>query len=372
MSDFPRITRRGFNAALAAGGLAAFGPATLRPATAATDVYWMGWQGYDECFHATDYLEKNDITFNTTYINSNEEVLTKLQGGGLGKYDVTTMYFGYMHLMAQNGLIEPIDEDRVQVLVEDKILPEFRRLDALVWDGRLWGIPWTWGTVPMMYDPVALPTPPARWKDLWDPKYQNKIVMIQEPVGTLYVWIPAITGNRTPNLSTHAQVKETIDALINLKKNHARAMAQSFGEAADMFARNEVTVSALGWEAMVGFAAEKGKTITFHIPEEGTMMFMDCLVIPARAPNRDVAYDLTNVCTSVEGQLKLAEILGQAVVNLDAISEVAQENRDMYRYDDMSQISRKATLHPVPPLEPDGTHATFDDMIEEYERLLRA
>ena len=372
MSDSPRFTRRGFNAALAAGGLAAFAPAALRPAFAATDVYWIGWQGYDECFHATDYLEANGITFNTTYINSNEEVLTKLQAGGLGKYDITTMYFGYLHLMAQSGLIQPIDESKLQVLVEERILPEFRRLDALVWDGKLWGCPWTWGTLPMMYDPVALPTPPARWKDLWEPQYKDKIVMIHDPLGNLYVWIPAITGNRTPNFSTHAQVKETIDALIDLKKNHARAMAQSYGEAADMFARNEVIVSALGWEAVVGFAAEKGKEITFHIPEEGTLMFMDCLVIPTDAPNRDVAYDLANVCTSVEGQLKLAGDLGQAVVNLDAIPMVAQENRDMYRYDDMSQISQKATLHPMPPLEADGTHATFDDMIEEYERLLKA
>ena len=115
MSDSPRFSRRRFNAALAAGGLAAFAPAAMRPPFAATDVYWMGWQGYDECFHATDYLEANGITFNTTYINSNEEVLTKLQAGGLGKYDVTTMYFGYLHLMAQSGLIEPIDEGKVQV-----------------------------------------------------------------------------------------------------------------------------------------------------------------------------------------------------------------------------------------------------------------
>ena len=123
-----RFTRRRFNTALAAGGLAAFGPVALRPSFAATDVYWMGWQGYDECFHATDYLEANGVTFNTTYINCpNEEVLTKLQAGGLGKYDITTMYFGYLHLMAQSGLIQPIDEGKVQVLVEDKILPEFRR-----------------------------------------------------------------------------------------------------------------------------------------------------------------------------------------------------------------------------------------------------
>ena len=64
--------------ALGAGAFAVSGGLGLRPAAAATDVYWIGWQGYDECFHATDYIETNDIAFNTTYINSNEEVITKL------------------------------------------------------------------------------------------------------------------------------------------------------------------------------------------------------------------------------------------------------------------------------------------------------
>lgn len=366
------LSRRQVNAGLlAAGAAAATSALPIRPARAATDIYWMGWQGYDDCFHATDYLTSNDITFNTTYINSNEEVITKLQAGGLGKYDITTMYFGYLQIMAQAGLIEPIDESKVDALVGGHIVPEFLSQDAIRWDGKLYGVPWTWGTLPCMYDPAAIQAP-KRWKDLWNEEFKGKIVMIHDPLGNLFVWIPAITGNYTPQLTTHAQLKETIDALIDLKKNHARAMAQGYGEAADMFARNEVVVSALGWEAMVGFAAEKGKVIDFEIPEEGTLMFMDCLVIPARAPHRDIAYDLANVCLSLDGQKLLAANLGQAIVNLEAVPLVAQENRDMYRYDDMSVISQKAHLYPMPPSESDGAHATFDEMLEEYERLLKA
>lgn len=366
------LSRRQVNAGLlAAGAAAATSALPIRPARAATDIYWMGWQGYDDCFHATDYLTSNDITFNTTYINSNEEVITKLQAGGLGKYDITTMYFGYLQIMAQAGLIEPIDESKVDALVGGHIVPEFLSQDAIRWDGKLYGVPWTWGTLPCMYDPAATQAP-KRWKDLWNEEFKGKIVMIHDPLGNLFVWIPAITGNYTPQLTTHAQLKETIDALIDLKKNHARAMAQGYGEAADMFARNEVVVSALGWEAMVGFAAEKGKVIDFEIPEEGTLMFMDCLVIPARAPHRDIAYDLANVCLSLDGQKLLAANLGQAIVNLEAVPLVAQENRDMYRYDDMSVISQKAHLYPMPPSESDGAHATFDEMLEEYERLLKA
>lgn len=357
--------------AVGAGAFAATGGLGLRPAAAATDVYWIGWQGYDECFHATDYIETNGITFNTTYINSNEEVITKLQAGGVGQYDVSTMYFGYVQMMAAAGLIDPIDESKIDVLTEGTLISQFLDKDALRWDGKLYGVPWTWGTLPCMYDPAAT-TPPARWKDLWNEEYRGKIVMIHDPLGNLYVWIPAITGNYNPELTTHAQLKETIDAMIDLKKNHARAMAQSYGEAADMFARNEVTVSALGWEAMVGFAAEKGKVIDFQIPEEGTLMFMDCLIIPKSAPHPDIAYDLANICLSIPGQELLAANLGQAITNTAAVPLVSEENREMYRYDDMAVISEKARLYPMPPLESDGTHATYDDMLEEYERLLQA
>jgi spermidine/putrescine-binding protein len=372
LQGYAPISRRHVGrVAFGGAALAATGGMLVRPAAAATDVYWIGWQGYDECFHATDYIASNDIAFNTTYINSNEEVITKLQAGGIGKYDVSTMYFGYVQIMAAAGLIEPIDESKVDVLVEGTLIKEFLEKDALRYDGQLYGVPWTWGTLPCMYDPAAT-TPPARWKDLWNEEYKGKIVMIHDPLGNLYVWIPAITGNYSPNLTTHAQLTETIDALIDLKKNHARAMAQSYGEAADMFARDEVVVSALGWEAMVGFAAEKDKVIDFQIPEEGTLMFMDCLIIPKDAPHPEIAYDLANICLSTTGQELLAANLGQAITNTAAVPLVAQANRDMYRYDDMSVISEKAHLYPMPPLESDGEHATFDEMLEEYERLLKA
>jgi spermidine/putrescine-binding protein len=369
---FMPLSRRQFGRGALGGAALAAAGGLARPAAAATDVYWIGWQGYDECFHATDYLTGSDITFNTTYINSNEEVITKLQAGGLGQYDIATMYFGYVQIMAAAGLIDPIDESKIEVLVEGTLIPEFLDKEAIRYEGQLYGVPWTWGTLPCMYDPAAT-EPPQRWKDLWNEEYKGKIVMIHDPLGNLYVWIPAITGNYNPELTTHAQLTETIDAMIDLKRNHARAMAQSYGEAADMFARNEVTVSALGWEAMVGFAAEKGKVIDYTIPEEGTFMFMDCLIVPKGAPNLDITYDLTNLCLSKEAQVAtLAGTLGQAVVNLEAVPEVPEANREMYGYDDMAEIAKKAKLYPMPPTESDGTHATMDDWFEEYERLLKS
>ena len=104
--------RRVLQGAAALGGLAAIG--LPRPAHAATTMTWMGWQGYETPILAGTFLKDNDIDFQPTFISSNEEIITKLQAGGIGSTDLITMYFGYLPLMAEGGLLEPIDpgEDR--------------------------------------------------------------------------------------------------------------------------------------------------------------------------------------------------------------------------------------------------------------------
>ena len=104
--------RRVLQGAAALAGAAAIG--MPREALAATTMTWMGWQGYETPIMSGTFLKDNDIDFQPTFIASNEEIITKLQAGGIGKTDLITMYFGYLPLMAEGGLLEPIDsvEDR--------------------------------------------------------------------------------------------------------------------------------------------------------------------------------------------------------------------------------------------------------------------
>ncbi len=352
-------------------GLGALGAALgLRPGSAAAQsINWMGWQGYDECFAAGTALADAGITLEKTYINANEEIITKLAGGGIGTIDLITMYFGYLPIMAAAGMLQPFDIAKAPNAA--KVIPQFLNSESIRYEGQLYGVPWTWGFLPMMYDPAAIPTPTS-WKDVLKEEYKGKVVMIHDPLGNLMVWGKVVTGAEHSTILTHDQLKETIDFLINIKKNHARAFASSYGEASDMFARGEVVISALGWEAMVGFAASAGKKIDFVIPEEGTAMYMDCQAIPAGSPNPDAAYAAANQCLSAEGQAKIVEVLTQGITNLDAIAQTTPEHQAIYSYDNIDQFLARARMEPMPPAESDGTHITYDDFLEEYDRLLKA
>jgi spermidine/putrescine transport system substrate-binding protein len=360
------LSRRRFLGATAAMGALALTP---RPAAAKTTITWMGWQGYETPIKSGSFLTDNDIDFQPTFIGSNEEIITKLQAGGIGQTDLITMYFGYLPLMAEGGLLEPIDPARISTFGD--LVPQFINQDAIKHDGKLVGVPWNWGSLPIMYDPAVVTAPPASWFDVMKPEYKGKVAMVDDPLGNLLVWGRTVTGAEVGTLLTKEQLAKVIDFMIEVKTKQARAFFASYGDMADAFARNEIVITTIGWEAVAVWAKQKGKEIAYSIPQEGTGMFMDCLCIPKDCPHVDLVYGLINHILSPAPQTQFATEQSAGITNLKAVPMLPAELRASYDYDDIDGFMQRARLFPVPPTE-EGEYATYDDFLEEYERLKRA
>jgi spermidine/putrescine transport system substrate-binding protein len=354
-------------------GAAAVGAASalgIKPAFAKTTMTWMGWQGYETPILSGTFIADNDIDFQPTFIASNEEIITKLQAGGIGKTDLITMYFGYLPLMAEGELLEPIDPAKVELL--PKLIPQFVAQDAIKYKGNLMGVPWNWGSLPLMYDPAVVSTPPESWLDILKPEYKGKVAMVDDPLGNLLIWGTVVTGKPMGTILTKEEMVKVIDKLIEIKTQHARAFFASYGDMSDAFARNEVVVSAIGWEAVAVWTQAKGKTIKYTIPKEGTGMFMDCLCIPKDAPHVDLSYKMINHIVSAEPQKQFATEQSAGITNLDTVPMLPKELAESYNYADIDGFMKKARLQPVPPTESDGSVATYDDFLNEYQRLSKA
>jgi spermidine/putrescine-binding protein len=351
----------------ALGAAAAFG---ARPAFAKTTMTWMGWQGYETPILSGSFVADNDIDFQPTFISSNEEIITKLQAGGIGKTDLITMYFGYLPLMAEGGLLEPIDPAKIDQM--PKLIPQFVEQETIKHDGNLMGVPWNWGSLPLMYDPAVVTTPPASWLDILKPEYKGKVAMVDDPLGNLLIWGTVVTGKPMGTILTKEEMVKVIDQLIEIKTKHARAFFPGYGDMSDAFARNEVVVSAIGWEAVAVWTQAKGKTIKYTIPKEGTGMFMDCLCIPKDAPNAELSYKMINHIISAEPQKQFATEQSAGITNLDTVPLLPKELAESYNYADIDGFMKKARLQPVPPTESDGSVATYDDFLTEYQRLSKA
>ena len=343
---------------------------SLARAQSTTSINMVCWQGYDDAFKAGSFMEDNGYEINPTYIGSNDEILTKITAGGRGTIDIVTPYMGYVPLMVAADMLEPIDESSVPNL--KNVLPVFRNDPNIVVDGKLYAAPFTWGAAPMLYDPEHFgDTAPSSWRILETPELEGKFGFSDDPIGNITIAAIVATDAEVATELTEEQLNTAIDYLIMLK-GKSRLLATSWGELADAMARGEIVATFSGWETMKKFAADKGKTVEFTYPEEGTFAWLDNVCIVKDAPNLEADLNLANHVLSVESQRMVGEEMLQGIVSQAAIDALTPAAAKLYPYGDMDAFGKSATFFPFPPLEDRDGLMSIGRWNEEYERFKSA
>jgi spermidine/putrescine transport system substrate-binding protein len=355
--------------AAALGAIVATG-STSRDASAAGAVSMFGWQDYDAGLRVGDFLEREGIEVSFTPIGNNDEIISRLSAGGAGQIDIVTPYMGYIPFMVAAELLEPIDESLVPNLAN---VPEVFRNDSnVIVNGVRYSVPFTWGSGPMAYDPAVIPTAPESWMDIFKPEYKGKVGMMDDPIGNQMLAAILATDAEVPTMLTADQLDQATEFLIKLKKDAVRQLAVSWGELANALARSEVVITFSGGEFLKKFAADAGKQIEFTYPKEGTFAWLDSYCIAKGAPNIEAAHKCANQALDVDGQVAFGEKTFQAIVVREAIDQLQPSTRSLYPYDNLAEFEQKAKFFPMPPLEPDGKHASYTDWQAAYQRFKAA
>ena len=109
------------------------------------------------------------------------------------------------------------------------------------------------------------------------------------------------------------------------------------------------------------------------IPAEGSLTFIGGYAMVADAPNKDLAYEILNQALSPEAQAKMSDTDSMAVTVAGAVPLMSEGMRDMYPYDDIENYFKRAGgIPPLYPFEPEGDLVTYDQMLDGWERFLRA
>ncbi len=364
------VTRRDVMKGAAAMGAMAAAGLGGRTAASATNVSMFGWQDYDAGLRVGDFLTKNDIDVTFTGIGNNDEIISRLAAGGAGQIDIVTPYMGYIPFLAASELIEPIDESLVPNL--SKVPEVFRNDSNVIVNGTRYSVPFTWGSAPMAYDPAVIPNAPESWMDIFKPEYKGKVGMADDPIGNQMLAAILATDAEVPTMLTADQLEQATQFLIKIKKDAARQLAVSWGELANALARSEVVITFSGGEFLKKFAADAGKTIEFTYPKEGTFGWLDSYCIAKGAPNREAAHKCANQALEVDAQVAFGEKTFQAIVIPEAIEKLQPATKALYPYGNLGEFEKKAKFFPMPPLEPDGTHASYADWQAAYQKFKAA
>lgn len=354
---------------MGAAGLTAVAGFGIEPATAGSDVAFLGWEGYDLAFKSKDILDKAGVGMQTTYIAAIEDIITKLRGGGIGSIDLTTLIYQYVGFSGGSGLLDPIDESLIPNLADTH--PRVKALDKFLRvDGKLYAVPFTFSSIPLMYNADLVPEPKS-WLDLLKPEYKGKIVGYPDVMSMIVTWSKVANGIDDPSKMTKAQLDATVDLMVKLKQN-SRTIPSSLGEISDMFGRGEI-VMGMGWEPMIKWVADKGVKLKIASPKEGTFAYFDTVNIAKNAPNRALDHALINWGLSADTQKTFSEANILGIVNQKAMAKVEDKTvSSIYHFDDLNQYFADKFLPGMFPLEASGDLVTWDDVLAAFESYQRA
>lgn len=323
-------------ASLAGGLLSACGGSSSSGASASAVTGKVGgnidllcWQSYEGNGIVNGWRKANGITIQETPLSSNDQVLTALRAGGLGRYSLTTPNIAYAPLLNDAGLLQPIDYSRLPNTAN--LLPEVVRTahPSAEIDGQMYAVPFLWGYDGLMYNASKIPEPKS-WMDVMKPEYRGKVIMMAGVNPNWEIW-PRVLGYELTSL-TKAQLADVVKFLINLKKTQVRALLPDGPSVADAMARGDAWICCSGVFTGTPEMAPKGDKLVAILPSDGGASWIDSWQIPKQAPNLATAYAYIDHMISVGVQNRLGDQNVEATVNSKAVAGMSASNKALFDY----------------------------------------
>ena len=226
------------------------------------------WEGYADPSFIQGFEAKCQCKVTAAYMGSSDELVAKLRGGASSNYDVISPSSDVATSLSRSGLVAPLDLSKIPNYAQ--LSPNLTSRTLVKQDGKVYGVPLTWGPNPLLYDTTAFAKAPATWAELWDPKFANKL-SFWDDLSTMYMAAEVLGFGKTDPAAVYnlndAQLEQVKQKLIALKPN-IRKLWTTGGELTNLFQNHEV-IAGMGWPLVTNQLHKSGLPIQEEIPAEG-------------------------------------------------------------------------------------------------------
>ncbi len=292
------------------------------------------WEGYADPSYVEPFEKASGCKVTATYVGSNDDFVPKLAAGG-GVYDLVTPSIDTAPVTVAAGFIEPIDTSKVERFGE--LYELFRTSPGLTKDGKVWGVPWLWGSIPFMYRTDKIAEEPTSIAALWDPKYAGKVSLWDDKSA---IYVAARLNGDTNIYALNDEQLERAKAKLVEQKPLIRKYWGTAGELVNLFASGEVWISNTWGGFQVNELLKQGIPVKEFIPKENAEGWMDSWQIVKGSPNTECAYKWINYTLTETAQCGAANVTGYSAANpVAAKACMSAEQFKMLHQDDVEYIN---------------------------------
>ena len=262
-------------------------------------LYLFNWSQYMDPAIIEQFEDRHDVDVVRNYFNSNGELFAKLQAGGDSQYDVIVPSNYYVPRLINSGLVQPLDHEQLPNL--DNLMDTF--IDPSFDPGNEYSVAYQWGTTGLVYDQSALGDAPTSWSVLFDPAVNPDAPFAVPEDAQVSLGAACAYLGHGYDCTGRDELESAARQVLDAKQRDNFAGFIQGTPILQQLVRGSVDAGMTFNGDYIFFKTEDPEgfeDIEYVIPEEGAELWVDNMMIPANAPNPELAHAFINYILDAE------------------------------------------------------------------------
>lgn len=267
-----------------------------------------------------EFEEKTGAKVVMENFDSNEQMYIKVANGE--SYDILVPSDYMIQRLIQEGYLQKLDHSKLDCL--DKLCED---VVGLPYDpGNEYSIPYFWGSVGIVYDKtkVDLEDLEREGFDIFkDQKYKGQIYLYDSERDSFMMALKAL--GYSMNTENEGELQAAYKWLVECVQTMDPEIVTD--EIIDNMAQGRKALGLI-YSGDATYVMSENEDMSYYLPESGTNLWSDAMVIPANAKNPDLAHEFINFASDYEGAYDNSSFVGYSSANQEVMDTLSGEGGD--------------------------------------------
>ncbi|MDO4602297.1 MAG: extracellular solute-binding protein [Eubacteriales bacterium] len=267
-----------------------------------------------------DFEEETGASVVMENFDSNEQMYIKVANGE--SYDVLVPSDYMIQRLIQEDLLQKLDRsklDCMELLTED--------VKGLPYDPKNeYSVPYFWGTVGIVYDKTKVDIKDLEeqgYNIFLNEKYKGDIYLYDSERDSFMMALKAL--GYSMNTENEQEINEAYDWLVQCVQTMKPEIVTD--EIIDNMAQGRKALGLI-YSGDATYVMAENENMGYYLPETGTNLWSDAMVIPKNARNPELAHAFINYASSYDGAYDNSSYVGYTSANQEVMDTLSGEGGD--------------------------------------------
>ena len=283
-------------------------------------LYLYNWGEYTGENIIRDFEEETGATVVQESFDSNEQMYIKV--ANQEPYDVLVPSDYMIERLIKEDLLQKLDKSKLTCM--DKLADAVK---GLPYDPKNeYSVPYFWGTVGIVYDKTKVEVRDLEAEGFGiflDEKYKGEVYLYDSERDSFMMALKAL--GYSMNTTNEKEIQDAYNWLVQCVETMDAEIVTD--EIIDNMAQGRKALGIM-YSGDATYVMEENENMGYYMPETGTNLWSDAMVIPKNAKNPELAHAFINYASDYEGAYDNSSYVGYTSANQEVMDDIYGEGGD--------------------------------------------